>query len=163
MAIVVSFSSISVGFPVQANPSATDSEQVGQQSAHLVSKTAPEVRRYGGGKVAIDAKIETVSGTAELALAEHLAKSGAQFYGAHWCSHCHKQKALFGATAATKLPYIECAKDAPNSRRELCRQKNIQMFPSWLINGQLISGTRELKDLAAASGYQGPMNFKHRK
>jgi hypothetical protein len=51
-------------------------------------------------------KVETVSGKAETALAQHLLASGAKFYGAYWCSHCQKQKSLFGATAAANLPNV---------------------------------------------------------
>ncbi|MFQ5851026.1 MAG: vitamin K epoxide reductase family protein [Candidatus Binatia bacterium] len=34
-----------------------------------------------------------------LALAEHLTKGGAKFYGAYWCPHCENQKRIFGASA----------------------------------------------------------------
>ncbi len=143
---------------VRANPDLDP--QVEASSATKSLPTNPKVRRYGRG-LALDTEIKTVSGDAETALVEHLVKIGAKFYGAYWCSHCTKQKSLFGAVAATKLPYIECAKDGQNSQRELC--KKIQMFPTWSINGELFQGTRELKDIASASGYNGPMNFKYRK
>jgi glutaredoxin len=108
-------------------------------------------------------KVETVSGKAETALAQHLLASGAKFYGAYWCSHCQKQKSLFGATAAASLPYIECAADGENSQRQLCKDKNIKMFPTWVIGGQYFTGTKELKEIAALTGYKGPMNFKSKK
>jgi glutaredoxin len=155
MAISIAVSAISLGGSVRANPSVLP--------ASVVANSSTEVRRYGSGHVALDTKIETVSGDAEVALAEHLAKIGAKFYGANWCTHCAKQKSLFGATAAAKLPYVECAKDGENSQRELCRQKKIQIFPTWIINGQILPGTRELKDIAKATGYAGPMNFKYHK
>jgi glutaredoxin len=108
-------------------------------------------------------KVETVSGKAETALAQHLLASGAKFYGAYWCSHCQKQKSLFGAKAAASLPYIECAADGENSQRQLCKDKNIKMFPTWVIGGQYFTGTKELKEIAALTGYKGPMNFKSQK
>jgi glutaredoxin len=164
MAMAIAISSVSMGGSAQANPLNASREGGSVLPAvPLVANSSPPIRRYGSGRVALDTKIETVSGDAEVALVEHLVKIGAVFYGANWCSHCHKQKALFGANAATKLPYVECAKDGENSQRELCRQKKIQMFPTWVINGQILPGTRELKDIAKATGYTGPMNFKYRK
>jgi hypothetical protein len=132
-------------------------------SPQLIAGETAKPRRYGKGQVVLDADSATVSGPAEIALVEHLVKSGAKFYGAYWCSHCNKQKSMFGSAAAAKLPYIECAKDGENSQRQLCKDLNIRMFPTWSIDGKMIEGTRELKDIAERSNYQGPMNFKYRK
>jgi hypothetical protein len=129
----------------------------------LIAGETAKPRRFGTGQVVLDANGETVSGESEIALVEHLIKSGAKFYGAYWCSHCNKQKSMFGAAAAAKLPYIECAKDGENSQRQLCKDLRIRMFPTWSINGKMVEGTRELKDIATLAGYEGPMNFKYRK
>ncbi len=142
---------------VRANPLITTSEQ------QTIASTPNPRRYYGRHAVALDATIETVSGRAEIALAEHLAANDVKFYGAYWCSHCQKQKSLFGATAAAKLPYVECAADAENSQRQLCKTKNIKLFPTWVIKGQYFPGTLDLKDIAAKTGYKGPMDFKYRK
>jgi glutaredoxin len=108
-------------------------------------------------------KVDTISGAAETALVEYLAAKNVKFYGAYWCDHCHKQKALFGATAAAKLTYIECAADGENSQRKLCKQNNIKMFPTWEIDGRYYPGTKDLKELAKMSGYQGSTDFKYQK
>ena len=113
--------------------------------------------------VSLGAKIETSSDPAEIALAEYLAENNVKFYGAYWCAHCQQQKSLFGAVAASKLPYIECAEGGENSQRQLCKEKNIQMFPTWAIKGKLLPGTLELKKIAELTGYKGPMNFKYQK
>jgi hypothetical protein len=113
--------------------------------------------------VSLGAKIETSSGPAEIALAEYLAENNVKFYGAYWCAHCQQQKSLFGAVAASKLPYIECAEGGENSQRQLCKEKNIQMFPTWAIKGKLLPGTLDLKKIAELTGYKGPMNFKYQK
>jgi hypothetical protein len=113
--------------------------------------------------VALTAKVETTSGTAEIALAEYLAVNDVKFYGAYSCSHCQKQKSLFGAVAASKLLYVECAPDGENSQRQLCKDKRIEMFPTWIVKGQYFPGTRDLKQLAEMTGYTGPTNFKYRK
>ena len=113
--------------------------------------------------VSLGAKIETSSGPAEIALAEYLAENNVKFYGAYWCAHCQQQKSLFGAVAASKLPYIECAEGGENSQRQLCKEKNIQMFPPSALKGKLLPGTLELNKIAALTGYKGPMNFKYQK
>ncbi len=143
---------------VQANPSVPNSVQQNTIVSQLASDSDSKPRRYGR-KIASGVKVETVSGVAEIALAEHLAAKDIKFYGAYWCSHCQSQKSYFGAAAAAKLPYVECARDGENSQRELCKTKDIKMFPTWVINGKNIPGAKSLKDLATITGYKGPMNF----
>ena len=146
----------------QAKPSI--SSDVKQNT--IVSQLAPskdsKPRRYGR-TIALGTKVETVSGAAEIAFAEHLAAQNIKFYGAYWCSHCQSQKASFGAVAAAKLLYIECAKDGENSQRELCRTKDIKSFPTWEINGKNVPGAKSLKDLAVLTGYKGSTNFTTKK
>jgi glutaredoxin len=139
---------------VQAKPSPERT-----QSVHT-NETKPV--RYSRS-IALGAKVATVSGVAEIALVEHLVAKGVKFYGAFWCSHCQNQKSLFGATAATKLPYIECDKNGDNSQRQLCKDKDIRTFPTWVIDGKYVVGTQELKEIAQLTGYTGPTNFKYQK
>lgn len=47
----------------------------------------------------------------QLALAKHLERTGAKFYGAYWCRYCALQRSMFGASGARALPYVECAED----------------------------------------------------
>ena len=42
---------------------------------------------------------------------------------------------------------------------ELCQTKGISGFPSWEINGEIISGTRDLNELVTKTNYQGDLNF----
>jgi thiol-disulfide isomerase/thioredoxin len=139
---------------VQAKPSVPQT-----QSVHT-NETKPV--RYSRS-IALGTKIDTVSGASEIALAEYLATNDVKFYGAYWCSHCQKQKSLFGAVAAAKLPYVECAADGDNSQRQLCKTKDIKMFPTWVINGKYYPGTKSLKDIAEIVKYTGPSNFKYQK
>jgi glutaredoxin len=138
---------------VQAKPST-------ERTQSVTNETKPV--RYGRS-IALGSRIDTVSGAAEIALAEYLAKQGVTFYGAYWCSHCKNQKSLFGATAAAKLLYVECDKNGENSQRELCRKKDIKTFPTWAIDGKYIEGTRDLKEIAERTGYTGSTNFKYQK
>ncbi|HEY9734733.1 MAG TPA: vitamin K epoxide reductase family protein [Trichocoleus sp.] len=105
--------------------------------------------------------VTTTSGPAEIALAQHLADSGAVFYGAWWCPHCHDQKQLFGQEAMQYVPYKECSEDDGQTQTAECREAGIGGYPTWEINGQQVSGARSLRDLAQLSGYQGPMDFKN--
>lgn len=151
----------------QANPSTS---AIAQQN-NFVAQSAPidnaKPRRYSRS-IALGAKIDTVSGTSEVAFAEFLAANDVKFYGAYWCSHCQKQKSLFGAAAAAKLPYVECAKDGENSQRELCRTKGIKMFPTWVVKGTLYPGARNLQEIVTIIrenkiNYSGPSNFQYKK
>lgn len=105
--------------------------------------------------------ITTRSGESEIALARHLKSIGAIFYGAYWCPHCHDQKQLFGREAVPDIPYVECAQDAPNTEMARCQAANVQSFPTWVINGQTVTGTQSLEELAQLSNYQGPRNFRN--
>jgi hypothetical protein len=146
---------------VHANPSLNNGQQ--PILSEQPTSTSPLPRPASGNAIATAPKIETVSGAAETALAAHLAANNVMFYGAYWCSHCQQQKSLFGATAAASLPYIECAADGENSQRQLCKDRNIQMFPTWVIGGKYFTGSKNLKEIATMTGYKGPMDFKYRK
>lgn len=107
-------------------------------------------------------EVNTTSGESELALAEHLQKTGAKMYKAFWCPHCYEQKQLFGKEAQKTLPLVECAPEGENPQTELCQQKNIQSFPTWEIKGKMYPGVQELKGLSELSEYKGSQNFKYR-
>ncbi len=142
-----------IGSPLRANPSAPN----------LAIDNTKNTPTASPQKIVAADKVATVSGKAEIELAEYLAANDIKFYGAFWCSHCKEQKALFGAVAASKLLYVECDKDGENSQRQLCKDINIQMFPTWIINGRYYAGTKNLKEIAELSGYQGATNFKYKK
>lgn len=81
----------------------------------------------------------------QLALVELLVRKGVLFYGAWWCGHCAHQKSLFGAEAASKLPYVECDKDDPGRQR--CQTAKVRAFPTWDYNGERREGVQELEAL----------------
>jgi len=107
--------------------------------------------------------VTTTSGQAELALARHLKSIGAKMYGAYWCPHCHDQKQLFGRQAAREFEYIECDPGGQNSQTAVCEanKENVTGYPTWEVNGQFYGGTQSLEQLADASNYQGPRDFKN--
>ena len=89
IAIATAVGSIVMGTFVRANPVNTPHQSI---QAQLIANSNTGIRRYGSGRVALDKQIETVSGESELALAEHLVKSGAKFYGAYWCSRSEERR-----------------------------------------------------------------------
>jgi uncharacterized membrane protein len=87
-------------------------------------------------------------------LAEHLSKSDAKFYGASWCPHCNDQKKLFGSSVS-RIPYVECSPGGPQApQAPACKEKNIQSYPTWIINGQRYTGVQRLDQLSQMSNYQ---------
>jgi len=90
-----------------------------------------------------------------IALADHLTATGASIYTAYWCPHCHEQKELFGRQATARLKVIECAPDGRNSQAAICEAKKLEAYPTWEINGKLISGVKPLSQLAQWSGFKG--------
>ena len=104
-------------------------------------------------------EVTTLSTPSSIALAEHLTENGVVKYSAYWCPHCHEQNELFGKEASSKLLNVECAADGFNSKTSLCREKGIQGFPSWEINGVIESGIKSLVELAEQTNYQGLNDF----
>jgi uncharacterized membrane protein/glutaredoxin len=88
------------------------------------------------------------------ALAEHLSKTDVKFYGASWCPHCTEQKHLFGSSEK-RIPYIECSPGGSKGpQAPACKEKNIQSYPTWIINGQRYTGIQPLDALARFSNFQ---------
>lgn len=87
-------------------------------------------------------------------LAEHLSQSDAKFYGASWCPHCAEQKRLFDGSVK-RIPYVECSPGGPNApQAQVCQEKNIQSYPTWIINGQRYTGIQSLDTLAQLTNFQ---------
>ena len=89
----------------------------------------------------------------KLQLATHLTEQGASMYGAFWCPHCARQKALFGE-AVGAIPYIECDSEGENAQPQLCQTKEIEGYPTWEINSEFYPGVHSLTQLAALSQFQ---------
>ena len=103
--------------------------------------------------------ITTSSSPQKVKFAKFLRENNIAMYSAYWCPHCHDQKQLFGSEAVKELKVVECARDGQDNEYELCQTKGIEGFPSWEINGEIYSGTRDLNDLAIMTGYKGDSNF----
>src|SRR3989338_2232504 len=73
-----------------------------------------------------------------------LTEKDVKFYGAFWCSHCAKQKQLFG-DAMPQINYIECS--LPNrSQTQICITNNITGYPTWeFADGTRLNGEQTLE------------------
>ena len=90
------------------------------------------------------------------AFAQCVADSGAKFYGAWWCPHCHDQKLLFGRSEKL-LPYVECQ---TKSRDQLavCEEAGIKNFPTWIYaDGTRVVGVESFEELATKTGCEAPL------
>jgi uncharacterized membrane protein len=114
--------------------------------------------------------LENTSGEAELQLARHLKQTGAVMYGAYTCSHCCAQKELFGKEATKEFTYVECIEGGKNAQPDVCQTELTEAskqlgqpagFPTWKVGGKYYSGRQGLQQLASASGYTGPQDFKN--
>ncbi|OMP04198.1 Thioredoxin-like protein [Corchorus olitorius] len=102
-------------------------------------------------------EITTESSPFALALAKHLHSIGAKVYGAFWCSHCLEQKQMFGREASKLLDFVECFPDGFKTGTKMikeCADANLEGFPTWVINGEVLSGEKELEELAELSGFK---------
>ena len=87
------------------------------------------------------------------ALATHLHDSGARFYGAYWCPACQEQKKLFTASV-DRLPYIECTPEGRGGPRAVdCLTRNIEQYPTWIIDGQRHTGVVGVERLGRLSNF----------
>lgn len=100
--------------------------------------------------------------------AQCLGEKNVKFYGAFWCPHCQAQKALFG-NSKDKLPYIECSTPDSKGQTEICKEKEIQSYPTWssMVASTTASTTDEvfapgektLQELAEMSGCALPESY----
>jgi len=128
----------------------------GYQSQTAACRSKPEVTGYPtweiGGK--FYGGLKSLSELQRLALAQHLKRTGAQFYGAYWCRFCGQQRGLFGKEGVAALPYVECAADGYQSNVAACKAKaEVRAYPTWQINGEFYSGMQSLDELAELSGF----------
>ncbi|MBI2629434.1 hypothetical protein HYW74_05100 [Candidatus Pacearchaeota archaeon] len=80
--------------------------------------------------------------------AQCLSEKNTTMYGAFWCPHCKEQKKAFGSSWQY-INYIECSTPDGNAQLQICKDANIDGYPTW----QFADGTRRdgfvpLADLA---------------
>ncbi len=86
------------------------------------------------------------------AFAQCLKDSGAIFYGTFWCTHCNAQKESFGK-AQKFLPYVECSTPDGKGQLQVCKDKNIDGYPTWIFaDGSRQSGNLPHETLSKKTG-----------
>ena len=79
--------------------------------------------------------------------AQCLSSKNITMYGAEWCSHCKREKALFGS-AFKYVPYVECPQN-----EKLCLDRGINGYPTWIDgNDTKYIGEQGLDGLSKISG-----------
>lgn len=82
------------------------------------------------------------------AFAQCLKDKGAIFYGAFWCPHCVRQKALFGKSEKL-IPYVECSTPDTRGTLPICAEKKIDGYPTWVFSdGSRKEGEVDFKTLS---------------
>ena len=85
-------------------------------------------------------------------LAQCIKSQGVIFYGAFWCPHCQRTKGLFGSSAKY-LPYVECSNPDGQTQTQICIDKKITSYPTWIRpDGAQLGGENTLAQWAAFSG-----------
>ena len=86
------------------------------------------------------------------AFAQCLKDKGATFYGAFWCPHCQAQEQSFGISRQTLEQiglYTECSTADGNGQTQVCIDKKIQSYPTWIFaDGSILNGVIPLQQLA---------------
>jgi hypothetical protein len=110
--------------------------------------------------------VTSKSGESEMSLAAHLKKSGAKVYNGWVCSHCHRQRQLFGREAVEASfgsVEVECSEGGINPQVALCQKKGIKGYPTWEIRGKKYLGLQSPEKLAQLSKYKGSKKFMYSK
>lgn len=90
------------------------------------------------------------------AFAQCITDSGAKMYGAYWCPHCTEQKKDFGGSWDI-INYIECSLPNRAGQTDICKQANIESYPTWeFADGERVSGRLNFQTLAQKTGCEAP-------
>lgn len=83
--------------------------------------------------------------------AQCVTDAGWSMYGAERCSHCKKQKELFGSSF-TAISYVECTE-----QEDVCTAAGVNGYPTWISqDGRTLGGFQSIEALSEASGCQVP-------
>ena len=87
------------------------------------------------------------------ALAEHLDRTGAVYYGASWCPSCQEQNSMFGPSYE-RLPYVECNPQGRGGGLAFeCAANEITSYPTWIIGNRRLEQALEPEELARYSRF----------
>ncbi|CAB9515132.1 Vitamin K epoxide reductase family [Seminavis robusta] len=114
-----------------------------QSKTVQVAKTKDQQQQSGNAPPPIVA----VSSARAFQVADEMEKVHAKLYGAYWCRYTQAQKERFGQEAFAKINYVECSEDGLNSASGVCREKGVDGYPTWEVNGKLYPGDQDLDEL----------------
>jgi hypothetical protein len=90
-------------------------------------------------------------------LAKCLTEKGAKMYGTWWCSHCERQKLMFGSAFAD-VNYVECSPNRTRETAQACLDDGIKGFPTWrFADGTELNGEQEPETLAQKAGCESSL------
>ncbi len=75
--------------------------------------------------------------------AKCLTEKGAVMYGVYWCHYCNLQKKELGDSFKF-INYVECSEEP-----DKCTQKEIDGFPTWVIDNVKYEGKQPLQRLSS--------------
>lgn len=78
--------------------------------------------------------------------AQCLTNKNAVLYGTEWCPHCTRQREAFG-NSVEYITFVDC-----DINRDICMEKGITGYPTWIINEKKYVGTQQLSTLAEITG-----------
>ena len=80
------------------------------------------------------------------ALSACILENEAIFFGTEWCQFCTRQKELLGPTFQEHGDefFVDC-----DLNQDECRSAGVTSYPSWYINGRLLSGVQQIDTLAS--------------
>ena len=83
--------------------------------------------------------------------AKCLSDKDVTMYGAYWCPHCANQKQMFGPSFKY-VKYVECDPKGNDANPQLCTEKGIYGYPTWIHGDTRLSGEQTLRELSSISG-----------
>lgn len=76
-------------------------------------------------------------------------EAGFIMYGAFWCPHCQDQKSRFGSSF-DYVNYVECDARGKDAQPELCEEKDIKSYPTWIAeDGTVYNAVLSLERIAS--------------
>lgn len=82
----------------------------------------------------------------------HLTKEGMVLYGSLQSEETKKQKEMF-KSAGKYINYVECDASGANANPDECIGQKIDIYPTWVYQGQKYVGIQNLSDLAKATDF----------
>lgn len=85
-------------------------------------------------------------------LAKALSDKGAVLYCASTSEDCKSQLALFGSSSEA-IDYVECDPTGESPNVDECHAQAIEVYPTWIYQGNRNTGVQELSTLASMIGF----------